>query len=229
MDDIAGLREALAGGAARIELCTDLGVGGLTPPAELIEAAVRAAVPVHVLIRPRAGDFLYDSTEVERIAADIHSAVGAGAAGIVVGASLPDTRLDEVLLARLVRVAHEAAEYRGTPVALTLHRVFDQCADPSGALETAIALGFGRVLTSGGAASALAGRAVLAALVAQARGRIRILAAGGIDPANVADILATGVDEVHASCRFDAASPGRVTAGAVRALTEAIATWRQHT
>jgi copper homeostasis protein CutC len=241
VDDIDGFREALAGGAGRIELCSALALGGLTPSAALISTAVRAAIPVHVLIRPRAGDFTYDAGEAELIGADIRAAVAAGAAGVVIGASRSDAQLDTSLLERLVRIAHEAAERRGRPVALALHRAFDLCADPIGALEAAIGLGFGTVLTSGGAESALAGRAMLAALVSQARGRIRILAAGGIGPENVAGILATGVDEIHASCQtpcppsdpkliefgFAAASQGRVTAGSVRALASAIATWRR--
>jgi len=239
VDDIAGLREALAGGADRIELCSALSVGGLTPSAALIAAGVRSAVPVHVLIRPRAGDFVYDAAEEALIAADLRAALAAGAAGVVIGASVPDTRLDAPLLQRLVRICREAAEQRRKPLALTLHRAFDLCADPGAALEVAIELGFGRVLTSGGAASALAGKARLAALVKQARGRIRILAAGGIDPDNVASILAAGVEEIHASCQtplppsapklvelgFVEASRGRTTASCVRALASAIANW----
>jgi copper homeostasis protein CutC len=239
VDDIDGFRQALAGGADRIELCSALALGGLTPSAALISTAVGAAIPVHVLVRPRAGDFMYDAGEAELIGADIGAAVAAGAAGVVIGASRSDAQLDTALLERLVRVAHEAAERRGRAVALTLHRAFDLCADLTGALEAAIGLGFGRVLTSGGAESALAGREMLATLVSQARGRIRILAAGGIGPENVADILATGVDEIHASCQtpgppsdpkliefgFAGARQGRVTSGSVRALASAIATW----
>jgi copper homeostasis protein CutC len=240
VDDIDGFREALAGGAGRVELCSALALGGLTPSAALISTAVRAAVPVHVLIRPRAGDFIYNASEAALIEADIRAAVAAGAAGVVIGASRVDAQLDTALLERLVGIAREAAERRGRPVAVTLHRAFDLCADPGAALETAIGLGFERVLTSGGAESALAGREMLAALVSRARWRIKILAAGGIGPENVAVILATGVDEIHASCQtplppcdpkliefgFAGASQGRVTAGSVRALTSAITTWR---
>lgn len=240
VDDIGGLREALAGGAGRIELCSALPLGGLTPSAALISAAVREPVPVHVLIRPRAGDFVYDAAEEQLIAADIGAAVEAGAAGVVIGASRSDTRLDTPLLGRLVSIAHRGSERRGKPVALTLHRAFDLCADPIGALEAAIGLGFDRVLTSGGAESALAGRETLAALVQRARGRIRILAAGGIDPANVASILNAGVDEIHASCQMPLPSPDpklvelgfaqarqvRTAASSVTALASAIGLWR---
>jgi copper homeostasis protein len=168
--------------------------------------------------------------------------VEAGAAGIVIGASRPDTQLDGPLLERLVSIAREAAARRGRAVSVTLHRVFDLCTDPIAAVEAAIGLGFDRVLTSGGAETAFAGRETLAALVKQARGRIGILAASGIDPGNVGAILATGVDEIHASCQvplphpdpqllrlgFVAESHGRATAGSVRALAAAIDSWRSH-
>lgn len=239
VEDLGGLGEALAGGANRIELCSALSLGGLTPSTALIGAAVRVPVPVHVLVRPRAGDFLYDAGEEDLIARDLRHAVGAGAAGVVIGANRPGGLLDEPLLQRLVRVVREAGGHRGTPVALTLHRAFDLCADPFAALEEAITLGFDRVLTSGGATSAMAGRATLTALASQARGRIRVLAAGGIDPGNVGEVLATGVDEIHASCQvplpnadprllelgFAQARPGRVTASSVRALASAMEKW----
>jgi len=241
VDDIGGLRQALAGGAGRIELCSALACGGLTPSAALIGAAVRAPVPVHVLIRPRAGNFLYDAPEEELIAGDIRAAVEGGAAGLVIGANRAAAQLDAPLLERLVRHARAAAARRGRPVSLTLHRAFDVCADLIAALETAIALGFNRVLTSGGAESAVAGREVLASLVRHARGRIGILAAAGIDAGNVAAVLGTGVEEIHASCQvpepapdaklvrlgFAEARPAGATAASVSALAAAIETWRR--
>lgn len=240
VEDLSGLREALAGGAGRIELCSALSLGGLTPAAALVQVAVRAPVPVHVLIRPRAGDFLYEQGEEELIATDLRAAVEAGAAGIVIGANRPGALLDGPMLQRLVSVARAAAGRRRATVALTLHRAFDLCADPLAALEAVIALGFDRVLTSGGATSAMAGRPMLAALVRQARGRIRILAAGGIDAHNVGAILDTGADEIHASCQVPATAPdarlielgfaqprpGRITASSVKALASAIGEWR---
>ncbi|HWZ62753.1 MAG TPA: copper homeostasis protein CutC [Steroidobacteraceae bacterium] len=239
VEDLSGLREALAGGAGRIELCSALSLGGLTPSAALVGVAVRGSVPVHVLIRPRAGDFLYDRGEEELIATDIRAAVDAGAAGVAIGANRPGALLDGPMLQRLVSVAREAAARRDTSVALTLHRAFDLCADPLAALEAVITLGFDRVLTSGGAGSAMAGRQMLAALANQARGRIRILAAGGIDPGNVAAVLDTGVDEIHASCQVPPSPPdarlfelgfaqprhGHATAGSVGALVSAIEEW----
>lgn len=240
VDDLGGFGEALAGGADRIELCSALALGGLTPSAALVSSAVRAPIPVHILIRPRAGDFNYDASEEAVIATDLRAAVIAGAAGVVIGANRSGARLDIPLLERLVSVAREAGAGRGKPVALTLHRAFDLCADPLEALEAAITLGFDRVLTSGGAQSAVAGRDVLAALVGRARGRIRILAAGGIDPSNVAAILSAGVDEIHASCQiplpeadpkvvelgFAQPRRGRATASSVQALASAVKHWR---
>jgi copper homeostasis protein CutC len=241
VDDLEGFRAALGGGANRIELCSALPVGGLTPSAALISVAVRAPLPVHVLVRPRAGDFLYDAGDEELIGADIRGAVAVGAAGVVIGANRADSALDIPLLERLVSVAREAADRRGGPVALTLHRVFDLCADPGEALEAAIAIGFDTILTSGGAESAMAGRGALAALAQRSRGRIRLLAAGGIDAGNVAAILATGVDEIHASCQlplplteprlvelgFASPGQGRATADSVRSLVTAIDDWSQ--
>lgn len=242
MEDISGLWAAVEGGADRIELCSALTCGGLTPSMALIGAAVRAPVPVHILIRPRAGNFVYDVREVELLVAEISSAVAAGSAGIVIGASRPDSTLDIALLEKLVSSARAAGEQRARPVALTLHRAFDLCKDPREALEAAIRLGFHRVLTSGGAESAMSGRAVLGALARQAQGRIKILAGAGINPSNVATILATGVDEIHASCQvplpppdpklielgFIPAHPYHTTAREVKALATAMQAWRRN-
>jgi copper homeostasis protein len=239
VEDISGLWAAVEGGADRIELCSALTFGGLTPSEALIVAAVRAPVPVHILIRPRAGDFVYDVREVDLLVADISSAVAAGCAGIVIGASRPDSTLDTALLEKLVSIARSAAVQRAKPVALTLHRVFDLCKHPLETLEAAVRLGFDRILTSGGAESALSGRAALTALARQTHGRIKILAGAGINPSNVGTILATGVDEIHASCQaplpppdprlielgFVAPRPYRTTASAVKDLAAAMQRW----
>ena len=239
VEDVGGLRAAVEGGADRIELCAALPLGGITPSPALIRAAAATSVHVHVLIRPRANDFIYDTDEAEIMVADIREAVGAGLAGVVIGASQPDRTLDASLLATLIAVAREAGDSRGRPVSLTLHRAFDLCPDPRAALEVAVSLGFDRILTSGGAVSAAAGRTVLAELVRQARGRIRILAGSGITPDNVGDILTIGVEEIHASCQaprprtdpkaielgFDQAQPKRTSAERVTALAAAIQQW----
>ena len=239
VEDVGGLRAAVEGGADRVELCAALPLGGITPSPALIRAAAAMSLPVHVLIRPRANDFVYDADETEVMVADIREALGAGLAGVVIGASRPDRTLDAPLLATLIAVAREAGDSRANPVSLTLHRAFDLCPDPGAALEVAIGLGFDRVLTSGGAVSAARGLTVLADLVKQARGRIRILAGSGITPENVGSILATGVAEIHASCQaprpgtdpraielgFDEAQPKRTSAERVTALAASIQQW----
>ncbi|MCV2361975.1 copper homeostasis protein CutC [Paucibacter sp. DJ1R-11] len=198
VDDIAGLDAAQQGGADRVELCSSLGCGGLTPSAGLMAEAATRNLPVIALIRPRSGGFVYSEAEARIMLQDIALAAELGLAGVAIGALTPERQLDRPLLERLIRVADGRLQ-------LTLHRAFDLVRDPGAALEVAIALGFQRVLTSGGASSAWAGSAQLAALVRQSQGRIRILAGSGIRPDKVAALLAaTGVHEVHASCRLPA-------------------------
>lgn len=239
VEDVDGLWTAVEGGADRIELCSGLSLGGITPSAALVSAAAQAPIPVLVLIRPRAGDFIYSAREQALIAEEIRSVMSAGLAGIVIGASRRDSSLDTQLLEQQINIAREAAGRRGTSVSLTLHRAFDLCPDPLDALESAISLGFHRILTSGGAVSAMSGRATLGTLVKQARGRIKILAGSGVNAGNVHEILATGVDEVHASCQvprlqpdskvvelgFDERESRRIVAGEVSALVSAIKAW----
>lgn len=198
VDDIAGLEAAQRGGADRIELCSSLGCGGLTPWAGLMAEAATRSLPVIALIRPRSGGFVYSEAEARVMLHDIALAADLGLAGVAIGALTPERQLDRPLLERLIRASDGRLQ-------LTLHRAFDLVREPSDALETAIALGFQRVLTSGSAPTAAAGAAQLAALVRQSQGRIRILAGSGIRPENVAALLAaSGVPEVHASCRAPA-------------------------
>jgi len=201
VDDLAGLDAAVQGGADRIELCSALELGGLTPSEGLMAEACQRALPVIALIRPRAGDFVYSESEERAMRYDIECAAELGIAGVAIGALTREAVLDRAVLERLIE--------RAVGLQLTLHRAFDLVRDPSAALEEAISLGFDRVLTSGGAVQAPAGSARLASLVRLSRGRIRILAGSGITSANVETLLdATGVHEVHASCR----APGPETA-----------------
>lgn len=200
VDDVAGLDAAVAGGADRVELCTALALGGLTPPPSLITAAASAPIPVHLLARPREGGFHYSAREIAMIADDITAAAEAGLAGVVIGASLANHALDTKALASLVSHAKSAGEARGRPVSLTLHRAIDLCPDMPTALDAAIALGFDRVLTSGGEPKAIDGLEMLATLQRRAAGRIIILAGSGIDADTVAAFLALGIVEIHASC-----------------------------
>ncbi len=200
VDDVAGLNAAAEGGADRIELCASLDLGGVTASAGLMTEASKLAIPVIALIRPRVGGFTYDTAEERVMLRDIERAGELGLAGVAIGALTRDGRLDPALLQGLVK--------RAQGMQLTLHRAFDLVRDQSQALEEAIALGFHRILTSGGALTAPEGAAQIASLVRQARGRIGILAGSGITAANASELLsATGVQELHASCRGPGAEP----------------------
>jgi len=200
VDDVRGISAAVVGGADRLELCSALAVGGLTPPGSLIRAAAQAPIPVHLLARPRDGNFHYDVADAALVAEDIAVAAEAGLAGVVIGASDADYRLDSALLRDWVEHARALGAARGRPLSLTLHRAFDLCPDPFAALETAIDLGFDRILTSGGQPRAIDAVDVIAELVRRAGDRIIILAGSGIDVATLPAILAAGVREAHASC-----------------------------
>lgn len=198
VDDVPGLHAAVEGGADRIELCSSLELGGLTPSAGLMAEASRLPIPVIALIRPRIGHFVYSADEERVMLHDIDRAADLGLAGVALGALTTARRLD---LARLERL-----RLRAHGLQCTLHRAFDLLEDQAEGLEQAIALGFDRILTSGGAVKAPDGAAQLAALVHESRGRIGILAGSGITADNVANLLlSTGVNEVHASCRAPAA------------------------
>ena len=174
VDSLESARQARAGGATRLELCANLVIGGTTPTPALLDG-VREAVdlPIRVLIRPRFGDFLYTQREYEIMRRDIALLAGRGADAFVFGALRPDGSLHLEQMAGLVAAA------QGLPV--TLHRAFDVCRDPTAALEQAIALGVGTVLTSGQAENAWAGRAVIGQLLEQAEGRAGILIGGGVN------------------------------------------------
>ncbi|MGN6270620.1 MAG: copper homeostasis protein CutC [Sphingomonas sp.] len=201
VSDVASIAEATAGGADRLELCSALELGGLTPSAALIDHAVRTGLPVHVLVRPRAGDFVLDDGEAALIVADIRAALARGAAGVVVGALRPDGRLDRDAMARFRDAARDAT--------IVLHRAIDLTPDRVAAIEEACALGYDKVLSSGGAASAAEGAATLARMVAAARGRLSVIAGAGVRPDNLAALIAaTGVREVHGSAALPGAVPG---------------------
>jgi copper homeostasis protein len=191
VDSVAGALAAVSGGARRLELCDNLAEGGTTPSAGMLATVrERAGVPIHVLIRPRGGDFLYDADELTVMLCDIAEAKRHGANGAVLGALTGDGRVD----AERTRVLVNAAR----PMAVTFHRAFDLARDPAEALDALIALGLERVLTSGQAATAEAGIPVIAAMVKRAAGRIGILAGGGVDEGNAGRIVReTGVAEIH--------------------------------
>jgi copper homeostasis protein len=193
IDDIAGLDAAVAGGADRIELCSALGSGGLTPSRGFMAAAALAPIPVYALIRPRAGGFLYSEAEVSVMEADVAAAREAGLAGVVIGATTADGTLDRHAIRRLIGAAEG--------LDLTLHRAIDVVSDMDASLDLAIELGFSRVLTSGGARHAEEGIDIIARLVERSAGTISIMPGGGVRPENAARFLAIpGVTELHASC-----------------------------
>jgi copper homeostasis protein len=234
VDSAEGLAAAVAGGADRIELCQALALGGLTPSAGFMARAAACGLPVMAMIRPRAGDFVWSEADLAVMEADIAAARAAGLAGVVLGASLPDGRLDVAALQRLIAAANggtkrrflarnragafegSAPEFSKIPVAaldLTLHRCFDLVPDPAAALEEAVALGFRRILTSGGAATAVEGARAIAALVARAAGRIAIMPGAGVSAENAAALIALGVGELHGSCSAAVPVAGRGVAG----------------
>ena len=200
VDSTASAIAAKKGGADRLELCADLVVGGTTPSLALVrQVKVETGLPVRALLRPRFGDFCYDSYELAQMEESAAELVTAGADGIVTGVLKPDGSLDVDALRTIYAAAH-AAEKAGRPVALTLHRAFDVCRDPFAALEDACALGLSTILTSGQAANAPAGSALLRQLVEAANGRIEILVGAGVSPANIPALAAeTGAKSFHLS------------------------------
>lgn len=193
---IQSAANAKAGGAVRIELCQGLVEGGTTPSPATIDYAVKElGLKVFVLVRPRGGDFCYNELEIKTMEEDVAFCKKAGAAGIVVGFLHPDGSIDTVLTRRFVELS--------TPLPVTFHRAFDECADPMNALEQIIDCGCARILTSGCKPTAMEGAEMLQKLVKQADGRIKILAGSGVTPENAAALREkTGVEEIHGSCKI---------------------------
>ena len=197
VESAAGAAEAIAGGCDRIELCSALALGGLTPSAGLVTAVLDiarpAGVPVYAMVRPQPGTFDYDAHALSIAAQEAAELVGSGVQGLVFGVTCGGT-LDVAALRGWMGGLGE-----GRP-SLTLHRAVDVVDDPVAAVDVAVALGFDRILTSGGAKSAPAGSAMIAAMVTRAAGRCSVIAGAGVAPDNVAALIAnTGVREVHAS------------------------------
>ena len=201
VDDALGLAEAVAGGADRLELCSALSIGGLTPSAGLMGVAAGCGLPCYAMIRPRSGDFVYSAADVAVMKADIRAARTAGRGGVVLGASLPDGRLDAEVLADLVAGA--------AGLNLTLHRAVDLCADVDEAVETAVALGFHRILSSGGALRAVDGIGRLERMMAVAAGRLVVMPGSGVTVATLSALRALALTEIHASCAVSVPVEGR--------------------
>ncbi len=191
LTDLASAIAATAGGADRIELCADLDSGGVTASAGLIaEVVARCPIPIHVLIRPRAGDFVYDEHEVVVMRRDIDIACSLGAAGVVVGALRGDATVDVETIAGLVE--------RARSMSVTFHRAIDLTPDPLATIDALVAIGVDRVLSSGGRGPARAGLDMLRAMVNRAAGRLVVMAGGGIVEADLPELLnKSEVNEVH--------------------------------
>ena len=194
-NSLASALAAQDGGADRVELCENLGEGGCTPSyGTLAMARERLRIPLYVLIRPRAGDFVYDALERDTMLRDIELCVRLGCDGVVIGALDAGGDVDVALCRELVDAAR--------PLGVTFHRAIDVARDPQAALDAALALGCERVLTSGAHAAAIEGAEVIASLVQRAVGRIGVMAGAGVTPENVRDLVQrTGVREVHASAK----------------------------
>lgn len=194
--DVEQIRRAQEAGARRIELCENLAVGGVTPSAELLKAAISVAtVPVNVLVRPRGGDFVFSAAEADTMLRDIELCREAGAAAVVIGALDSRGDVDMPLMRRLCDAA--------SGMSVTFHRAFDVCADPIAAFEDVLALGCDRLLTSGHESDAFKGRFFIAELVERAAGRIIVMPGCGVRRSNIARIAAdTGAVEFHASSAF---------------------------
>ncbi len=179
--------------ADRVELCSDLASGGITPDIRLMEAArEHLRVPVHVLIRPRSGDFFYSAHEFQLMRKDIQNAKQLGMDGVVLGLLNREFQIDVARTRELVELAH--------PLQVTFHRAFDQSHSWRDSLKAVIQTGAHRLLTSGCRAKAAEGLSTLARLVHEAKDRIIVMPGGGITPANVVRVLcATSTHEIHAS------------------------------
>ena len=186
------VQEAVAGGANRLELCTHLSCGGLTPSMGLIEKSIEFCdIPIHILIRPRAGDFVYTNAEQKVIAQDIDVLKKIGVAGVVCGFLLSDDNIDVELLQKMVKLA--------SPMSFTFHRAFDICHKPLLALEEIIDAGCYRLLTSGQKNTAIEGKILIAELIQEATGRINIMSGSGINKENIEELINIGGQEFHMS------------------------------
>jgi copper homeostasis protein len=189
------------GGAQRVELCANLVEGGTTPSdGTMIMARSRLSIPIHVMIRPRGGDFYYTELEREIMFRDIEAAQRCGMNGVVLGVLTTEGDVDVPFLHRLVEASR--------PLGVTFHRAFDVCRDPEQALETLIELGVERILTSGQQADVASGMAMIAKINELAAGRIVIMPGGGIGPSNARTVVdESGAGEIHVHVARDFPSP----------------------
>ncbi len=190
------LKDAVAaeqGGAHRVELCSDLAADGLSPSAELVREARRAlTIPIHAMVRPRAGDFCYSNVEFEQMKSEIDQFKTLGVNGIVLGILHADRSVDLERSAELI--------LRAQPLGVTFHRAFDTAADPFSSMEKIIAAGAVRLLTSGQQKTAPEGIGMIAQLTEASHGRMKIMPGAGINKETLAPFLIMdGIGEIHLS------------------------------
>ncbi|MGL5676799.1 MAG: copper homeostasis protein CutC [Cellulosilyticaceae bacterium] len=197
VDSVESAREAINGGANRLELCANLIIGGTTPSLELFRAIRReSAIKIHVLIRPRFGDFCYTESEFHIIKREVEAFREEGAEGVVIGILRPDGTLDKERIQELMDVSGN--------MSVTLHRAFDVCVDSFVALEEAVELGIDTILTSGQANNCEVGKACIKEFVERSSGRISILVAGGVGADVIARMHAyTGARDYHMSGKIE--------------------------
>jgi len=191
IDSFESAERAVREGANRLEVCANLDVGGLTPTAALINQCLALGVPCVAMARPRSGKFIYGADQMKLLHEAIKVVVDAGANGVVFGVLAGDGAIDAPTVKELVKLCGDRES--------VFHRAFDTAPYARKALDTLIACGVKRVLTSGHAATAIEGAATLATLVNQAAGRIDILPGGTVRGHNVVELVErTGVKQVHA-------------------------------
>jgi len=198
VDSIESALAAARGGASRLEVCSSLAEGGLTPSTGLVRVITEnVAIPAFAMLRPRGGDFVYTKLEQEVMKRDIESLIECGARGLVFGCLTVNGDLDTALLKSLI----SAARAKQPGLDLTLHRAIDLTRDIKASARLAAELGFTRILTSGGAATALQGAVTIAELVSDLP-ELNVMPGGGISEENMAEIMeATKAVEYHASAR----------------------------
>lgn len=197
VDSVQSAIEAEKGGASRVELCSDLVIGGVSPSLPIFRQIRRyTGLKIRTLLRPRYGDYCYDRYEFEELKEEVAMFREEGADGVVVGILNPDGTLNTEQLKELKKEAGE--------MEIALHRAFDVCTDPFAAMEEIISLGYDTILTSGQAPTAWEGRELLRQLQERSRGRIEILAASGIGPDPIRSLIPfTGISSYHMSGKVE--------------------------
>jgi len=229
IDSVSSAVASQEGGAQRVELCDDLAAGGTTPSAGTIEETRRRiSIGLHVMIRPRGGDFCYSEEEFETMKRDVLLAKQLKADGVVFGILRPDDTIDRERMGELVKLAR--------PMEVTCHRAIDVSRDPFESLEILADLGFDRILTSGAAPTVEEGLSVIGGLVTRSKGRVTIMSGAGVTAANVRRIVGeTGLRDIHIlspvikrsvsvgkAVRLFGPNPPQVDAAAVREFIKAL-------